>query len=318
MGKAKKQKNGSIGALIEGEQRSPRRKRGCLSRGIMGVAALFVCGVVGQAVGILPSSGELRATEQQRTSVALAREVQATASAPATLTLAPSQTPTDTATSTATETRREATAQPQGAAALFATATQKSTETAQPSPTATPTETASATATHTASATWTPTATHTATTAAASATPAPRLASGTVYTNGAANLRECPRTDCEIVAALGGGIGLPYDARVDGHEVNAGNAVWYRVSYAARTAYVYSGVVSTVAPAPVVNFQSAAPVSTPGGAVGNAWNCNGNLYNCPFFENRCGDLAAYWAACPGDPSKLDDDKDGRPCELTCP
>jgi micrococcal nuclease len=56
----------------------------------------------------------------------------------------------------------------------------------------------------------------------------------------------------------------------------------------------------------------AAPTPT----TGPAWNCNGNLYNCDDFSS-CAQVMSYWKACPGDPSRLDGDHDGVPCESLC-
>jgi micrococcal nuclease len=56
----------------------------------------------------------------------------------------------------------------------------------------------------------------------------------------------------------------------------------------------------------------AAPTPT----LGSAWNCSGNLYNCGDFSS-CAQVMSYWNACPGDPSLLDGDHDGVPCEALC-
>ena len=56
----------------------------------------------------------------------------------------------------------------------------------------------------------------------------------------------------------------------------------------------------------------AAPTPT----MGSTWNCSGNLYNCSAFSS-CAQVMSYWSACPGDPSRLDGDHDGRPCESLC-
>ena len=49
---------------------------------------------------------------------------------------------------------------------------------------------------------------------------------------------------------------------------------------------------------------------------GTAWNCSGNVYNCSDFSS-CAEVMSYWNACPGDPSRLDGDNDGIPCESLC-
>lgn len=53
----------------------------------------------------------------------------------------------------------------------------------------------------------------------------------------------------------------------------------------------------------------ATPTST-------TWNCSGNIYNCSDFSS-CDEVMSYWNACPGDPSWLDGDNDGIPCESLC-
>jgi hypothetical protein len=55
--------------------------------------------------------------------------------------------------------------------------------------------------------------------------------------------------------------------------------------------------------------QSVAPAAP-------SWNCGGNLYNCPDFSS-CSEMWSYWNTCPGDPSDLDGDSDGVPCESQC-
>jgi endonuclease YncB( thermonuclease family) len=49
---------------------------------------------------------------------------------------------------------------------------------------------------------------------------------------------------------------------------------------------------------------------------GTGWNCIGNIYNCGDFSS-CAEVMSYWHACPGDPSRLDGDHDGVPCESLC-
>jgi micrococcal nuclease len=50
--------------------------------------------------------------------------------------------------------------------------------------------------------------------------------------------------------------------------------------------------------------------------TGTGWNCSGNIYNCSDFAS-CAEVMSYWYACPGDPSRLDGDNDGKPCESLC-
>jgi len=56
------------------------------------------------------------------------------------------------------------------------------------------------------------------------------------------------------------------------------------------------------------------PTNTPTPRTG--WNCSGDLYNCSYFTS-CDEVMSYFLACPGDPSRLDGDHDGIPCESLC-
>ena len=53
---------------------------------------------------------------------------------------------------------------------------------------------------------------------------------------------------------------------------------------------------------------------TPTSGIG--WTCVGNIYNCGDFSS-CAEVMSYWNTCSGDPSRLDGDHDGRPCESLC-
>lgn len=59
-------------------------------------------------------------------------------------------------------------------------------------------------------------------------------------------------------------------------------------------------------------WWAAPPIPTSGAT----WNCTGNIYNCSDFSS-CAEVMSYWNACPGDPSRLDGDHDGVPCESLC-
>src|SRR5690606_7996835 len=53
--------------------------------------------------------------------------------------------------------------------------------------------------------------------------------------------------------------------------------------------------------------------SIPPTQPGSQWTCVGDQYNCSSFGSRS-EMLSYWNACPGDPSRLDSDNDGIPCE----
>jgi hypothetical protein len=64
-------------------------------------------------------------------------------------------------------------------------------------------------------------------------------------------------------------------------------------------------------------MQPTTPRSTPQSESPSAqWNCSGDRYNCGDFSS-CSSVMSYFRACPGDPSRLDGDNDGRPCESLC-
>jgi hypothetical protein len=46
------------------------------------------------------------------------------------------------------------------------------------------------------------------------------------------------------------------------------------------------------------------------------WDCSSNSYDCSDFSS-CDVAKEYFLACPGDPSWLDEDNDGVPCEDLC-
>jgi hypothetical protein len=67
----------------------------------------------------------------------------------------------------------------------------------------------------------------------------------------------------------------------------------------------------TPPPAPTATAASAPPTATSAPATGGYRS--GNAYNCGDFTNYAA-AKAYFDAIPGDPSKLDSDNDGIPCE----
>lgn len=171
--------------------------------------------------------------------------------------------------------------------------------------TATPTMTASATITDT------PLPTETI---PASPTDAPPE---TWFITSTANLRSCPRTDCDRVAQLQRGNEVTVIGQVQG-EVYKGSDLWQRVTYNGQEVYVHSSLVSnirpviTAAPAEVQNFgQQPSPISVQ--PQSQQWQCGGDIYNCSDFTSRAV-LMDYWNTCPGDPSNLDGHpEDGIPC-----
>jgi hypothetical protein len=46
------------------------------------------------------------------------------------------------------------------------------------------------------------------------------------------------------------------------------------------------------------------------------WDCSRDNYDCNDFST-CTEVMSYWNVCRGDPSELDHDSDGQPCESMC-
>jgi hypothetical protein len=164
--------------------------------------------------------------------------------------------------------------------------------------------------------------------------PQPQLTTYTVTSN--ANLRGCPRTDCDVVGTVSLGQQLNVIGSEQGESFRA-STVWYIVQRTSGTAYLHSSLAraGTAVPAPPPARTQAPPaavappanvpntsvppadqqlVSTPTAQpAAPQWSCSGDIYNCSDFNNR-NDLMSYFNACPGDPSRLDQNNDGVPCE----
>lgn len=146
-----------------------------------------------------------------------------------------------------------------------------------------------------------------------------------------ANMRSCTTTNCAVVARLSGGTVVSVTGSETGESVS-GSTQWYAVRMQdGRTGYVHSSLLGAgiIAVAPTA-APPAASNNNSGGGSGSSntsqaapatsvppsqpqWSCSGNIYNCSDFSNR-NQLMDYFNACPGDPSDLDGNKDGVPCE----
>jgi hypothetical protein len=63
------------------------------------------------------------------------------------------------------------------------------------------------------------------------------------------------------------------------------------------------------------NTPSATPTPEPSSTI--EWACGVDNFNCSDFEGKCEQLEHYWNICSNDPSRLDRDNDGIPCEVQC-
>jgi len=161
----------------------------------------------------------------------------------------------------------------------------------------------------------------------ASAVPTLSAQRTTMYITSTVNVRPCPRlnnTECAARTQLATGTEIEAVDRVTGDAHNNSTS-WWRIVYNGEILYVHSDFVS--ANRPVVNSappaqnqqpsQPQQPVDNQSPAPSTQWSCSGNIYNCPDFEGRCSELYDYFNSCPGDPSGLDGDDDGVPCESQC-
>lgn len=194
-----------------------------------------------------------------------------------------------------------------------------------PTPTVTPSLTNTPRPTNTPSLTPTPRPTRTP-----SLTPTARTTGESYTTVAQARLRGCSSTSCEIVVTLSGGTVVTVTGQEDGESVS-GSRVWRAVRLTdGRTGFIHSSLLQrgVVSIAPVVAPPSSNNSGGGGGGGSNTsqpppstsvppaqpqWVCGGDQYNCSDFRNRT-ELMSYFNTCPGDPSKLDGNNDGVPCE----
>jgi hypothetical protein len=150
----------------------------------------------------------------------------------------------------------------------------------------------------------------------ATATPTPNT---TYYITANANGRECPALDCDVIETFVAGESVEVIDEAEGDTVR-GSDVWYEVRISRRvTVFVHSSLLTDQKPV-ARPTQRRATTAIPGTTSVPqptqqpvAWDCNGDRYNCDSFANR-NELMSYFNACPGDPSRLDGDNNGVPCE----
>lgn len=250
---------------------------------LIGFGGLLAFSIVGQAVGILPDAAERAATQTATALVAQATRQQRTAVAALTAAAIPSETPTPTRT------------RPSRATAQIE-ATERDVESS-----------------------------------------ALRI----LFVAGNANLRSCARTTaaCTVVGRLAAGYELAITGEVQGEAVS-NSTIWYTFDYQGQQVFIHSSLVTDRKPSaqpptsrpatnnsaniqpaptnpPAVEQPTTPPLvaatSTPMPQVQSQFVCGGDLYNCGDFSNRT-ELMEYFNRCPGDPSRLDQNNDGVPCE----
>lgn len=142
-----------------------------------------------------------------------------------------------------------------------------------------------------------------------------------VVTGQSVRVRSCASTECQELGRLFNGVTFPITGSVSDGENIEGNRLWYQTTYDGQVGYVSATLAGLV---------SAQPVSTPVGQnvspvqptqpilVAPQWDCSGDRYNCDSPEfNTCNVIWSYFNTCPGDPSKLDGNNDGIPCNSRC-
>jgi len=134
-----------------------------------------------------------------------------------------------------------------------------------------------------------------------------------VVTTSSVKVRVCAGTNCPDLGSINNGDRFAITGRViDGQEV-AGNRLWYQISYFEQVGYVSAVMVGIASEQPITPVgQFVEPIDQPVEPV-MQWNCVGNIYDCSSFISR-EQVMSYFYACPGDPSRMDGDGDGYPCE----
>jgi len=145
-------------------------------------------------------------------------------------------------------------------------------------------------------------------------TPIPTFSIDEITRNGiaesdAVTMRACPYIACAQVSEASGGIPFLDTGIVAEGEGIEGVTEWYQVEYRGETVYVHSSFVNLVDDALSLG-EGAGVVLT---VTPPQWDCSGDKYNCSAFDNRI-TLMSYFNACPGDPSRLDGNNNGIPCE----
>lgn len=146
--------------------------------------------------------------------------------------------------------------------------------------------------------------------------------------NDGVRVRGCEFDDdsrCPVFGLLRFGDPVEVTGTVTGGELN-GTTTWYVVNHFGQMLYVHSSFLLDAPPPtapPPLEPQFAPPQSgsSAGGSSSSSgnqsqWDCSTD-YNCSYFGSSCAQVMSYWNACPGDPSNLDDDNDGKPCESIC-
>lgn len=132
-------------------------------------------------------------------------------------------------------------------------------------------------------------------------------------------VRDCPDEECGWIDLLDARESVVVIGTVTGSSLN-GSTTWYEVEHVGRVLYIHSSQIAQSLPTerPPNYDQPQSAGSSSGGSSTNQtqWNCSGNRYNCGDFSS-CSAMRSYWNACPGDPSDLDGNNDGVPCESQC-
>jgi hypothetical protein len=142
-----------------------------------------------------------------------------------------------------------------------------------------------------------------------------------VYAQGAANVRVCPTSACEVAGQLHEGEAVSATGTIEGEALVTGNALWYRVEWTGRELYVYSSLVGLAPPTlpPVDAPPTFTPRPTTVPILVSTPVPQQSAAGCPDIHATCGQLtcAQAYACLAAGNSKLDADKDGVPCESIC-
>jgi len=287
---------------------------------------LLVMGVIGQKLGIIPDVSATETAEYRSTQTRIAILALTPSDTPtATNTLTPTYTPTFTTTPTMTYTPSKTftpSITPTPSDTLTPTDTPTATNTA--TPTFTPSTTPTPTLTYTPSKTFTPSITPSPSDTPTPITPTMRPQMRYVTTE-RVNVRSCVGLNCEIVTQMD----YRDSFETTGQREDSNGRTWYSFIHNNQTVWIAGWLTSTERPVvksfptqppaaqpPAQQQPTQPPAQQPTEPPQPAWNCAGDRYDCNSFSS-CAEMWSYWNACPGDPSNLDGNNDGEPCESRC-
>ena len=139
--------------------------------------------------------------------------------------------------------------------------------------------------------------------------------------------RDCLETDCDTVTVYQNEELLLLG--IAEGELLEGSTDWYFVENNDSRFFIHENSITFRDATPIVPTvdwrQEVQPVyygndntsrTNSSSSSQNQYSCSGNQYDCSSFSS-CDAVYDYFRSCPGDPSYMDGDGDGKPCERMC-